>query len=357
VRLAITHAYCWPEVRRGAERIIVETSRALAGRGHDVTVFTSAWDGGRATENGVRWVRLRRMRHTSWTHERNFGRRLLPLLAAGRFDAVHSLGPRDAAASVRAARVHRRRVTVYENMGVPRRSWWDHQPEKDDHELLVREADVYGCMSQYALDELVRDYGRVGTRIPGGVDLDEFVSGAPKAAAPTLLFSGAISEPRKGVALLLDALALVAESEPSVRLWLSGPGDPEPLLAAAPQGVRERTDVLPVGSPDEQAARYASAWVTVLPSTDEVFGMVLVESLACGTPLVGLRHAAVPEVVTADVGRLAEPHDARSLADACLSALELARVPGTADVCRSAAEPYDWTRSIAPMLEELYEGG
>lgn len=350
MRVAITHAYAWPEVRRGAERITVETARALAARGHRVTHVTAARRWGVARDGGVTTIRLPRLRRTAANHERDFGLALVPLLRAGRFDVVHGLGVRDAEAGVRAGR-----RTLFENMGVPARDWWDRQPERDAHERLVRDAAVYGCMSRYALDHLARDYGRVGSLVPGGVNVREFTPAPARAPTPTLLFSGALAEPRKGLAFLLDALALVAEKEPAVRLWLSGPGDATPLLAAAPAAVRDRVDVLGLGEAHEQAGRYGRAWVTALPSIDEVFGLVYLESLACGTPVVGTTSAAAPERVTPGVGFTCEPGDVRGLADACLAALELSQEPGVVDRCRAAAEPYDWASGIAPRLEALYE--
>lgn len=349
MRIAITHAYSWPEVRRGAERITVETARALVGRGHRVTHLTAARRWGISRVDGVTTVRLPRVRRTPANHERDFGVQLVPLLRAGRFDVVHGLGVRDAEASLRAGR-----RTVYENMGVPAREWWDRQPERDAHERLVRDADVYGCMSDYALEVLARDYGRQGSLIPGGVNLTEFVPAPARSATPTLLFSGAIEEPRKGLAFLLDALPLVADKEPDVRLWVSGPGDATALLAAASSAARERVDLLGLGDAREQAARYGRAWVTALPSIDEVFGLVYLESLACGTPVVGTTSAAAPERVRPGVGFTCAPGDVRGLADACLAALALTQERGITDRCRAAAEPYDWATGIAPRLEALY---
>jgi phosphatidylinositol alpha-mannosyltransferase len=350
MRLAITHAYSWPDVRRGAERITVELARALGARGHRVVHLTSARRPGVRHDDRVTTIRLPRVHRNRPRHERAFSRVLVPLLRAGRYDAVHSLGVLDGEAGLRAGR-----RTLYENMGVPSRAWWDTQPERLSHERLVADADVYGCMSRYALGFLARDYGRVGELTPGGVNIAEFQPSGARQPQPTLLFSGAVDEPRKGLSTLLAALPAIARSEPRVRLWISGPGDPGPLLAAAPREARERVDVLGLGGVHDQASRYGGAWVTVLPSRDEVFGLVLLESLACGTPLVGTAHAAVPELVTPEVGSTFPPDDVDALARACLQSIALARQPGIVEVCRAAAAPYDWVTGLAPRLEALYE--
>ncbi len=214
-------------------------------------------------------------------------------------------------------------------------------------------------MSAFAVDALADGYGRAdGVVIPGGVDLEHFRPAAAREPRPTILFSGAVAERRKGVPVLLEALALIARAEPDVVLWLSGPGDPEPLLAAAPPEVRDRVRALGLGDADRQHERYGRAWVTCLPSRDDSFGMALVEALACGTPLVATTHAAPKELVQEGVtGELCPPDDPEALADAILRAFVLARRPETVAACRTSAEPFDWDLGLAPLCERIYLSG
>lgn len=355
MKIALTHPYSWPEVRRGAERILVETGRALHARGHDVTVFTAGSHGSRRVEDGVRVVRFRRLWRRDWMHEQWFGWRVSPHLAAGRFDATHSFMPHDALAAIRTKRIGGHR-TLYDEMGVP---WliWNKLRDEKARERVAADVDVYGCMSQYALEALRAHGSREGVRIPGGVRASHFEPAEARAPTPTLLFSGAFDVPFKGVANLLEALAILAARLPEVRLWLSGPGDGRELLAAAPEAARARTEILPLGRPEDQASRYARAWATVLPSQRESFGMVMLESLACGTPIVTTDHGAPQELVTATTGAVSVAGDASSLADALHRAIELARDPATTQACREAALPYDWDTGIVPLLEELYVPG
>jgi glycosyltransferase involved in cell wall biosynthesis len=359
VRIAFTHAFCWPEVRRGAERFVQELGAALARRGHEVTFLSAAWDPTDSVLDGVRTVRLRRRRADTWGHEADFGRRVIPRLVAGRFDAVHSMGRRDALASVRAARLHRSRRTVITDLGLPSRDFWGNYPaEAKVVEAVVAGIDVYACMSQFALDFLARDYGRGdGVITPGGVDLDSFQPAPARDPRPTLLLSGAFAEPRKGAATVLAALPRIAEVEPDVQLWLSGPGDATELLAAAPPEARARTTCLGVGSADDQQVRYGQAWATVLPSTDDSFGMALIESHACGTPIVVSTHGAPHELVDEGrTGELCEPHDPEGFAAASLRAFDLARRTATVDSCRQAAARFSWDGAVAPLCERLYRG-
>ena len=339
--------------------MIVELSRALHARGHQVTVFSSARDHGRSVVDGVRWVRYRRRREDVWEASADFGRRVLPDLVAARLDAVHAHGLRDGVAAIRASRVRRRQRTVFTDLGLPRPAWleqvgpWAVRCER----YVAGRVDVYGGMSQFAVDLLAANYGRRAVITPGGVNLAEMVPAPARADHPVLLFSGAITEPRKGVAGILAALPAIAAAEPGVELWLSGPGDPAGLLAAAAPAARDRTVVLGLGATQDQAGRYGRAWATVLPSTDDSFGQALLESLACGTPVVASTDAAVPELVVPGVtGALCTAGDPPTIAAACLEALALARQSQTGTACRDFARPYDWLTGLAPRYERYYRG-
>jgi phosphatidylinositol alpha-mannosyltransferase len=179
----------------------------------------------------------------------------------------------------------------------------------------------------------------------------------PRESRPTILFSGAVYEERKGLGILLEAVALLARDIPDIQLWISGPGDAEPYLAKAPEAAREHTVVLPLGDPDDQGPRYARAWTTALPSKGDSFGMVLAESKACGTPITASTHSALPELVEEGVtGALCDPDDVESVAAALRTCLDLAQRPETADACRASAAQFDWITGIAPSFERYYAG-
>jgi phosphatidylinositol alpha-mannosyltransferase len=300
---------------------------------------------------------MRRRFSSAGRHERQFAAWVGLQLAAEQYDAVHSLGARDAQASILANGVRRGRRTVYTNLGNPVRWYWDKRPDRRAHRMVVERVDAYGCLSRYSLEALRRDFGREGVLTPGGVNLGEFKPAAHRAVEPTLLFSGALDQAGKGLPVLLEAAAIVRRSEPRLRVWLSGPGNPVPALEAAPAAVRDAVEVLPLGEPSDQASRYASAWVTVLPSQGEAFGLVILESLASGTPVVGSDDAALPELITEGAtGTTCDPSSAASVADAINRAFQLADRAGIARVCRESAAAYDWDQRLAPDLERLYQG-
>ena len=96
MRIALTHPYCWPEVRRGAERFLPGLGASLARRGHEVVHFSSAWEPSEEMVDGVATVKLPRRVEERYAHENDFGRRVFRHLVGGRFDAVHSLSRPDA---------------------------------------------------------------------------------------------------------------------------------------------------------------------------------------------------------------------------------------------------------------------
>ncbi len=358
MRILLTHVYAWPEVRRGGERYLHELASALADAGHEVTVVSSAPRAGGGEELGVavRYVRRRRFwssRFGDQSDEVAFGLTALGAYGWRGLDVWHALGTADAASASAVGRCRRVR-SVYTNLGLPWAWYWATRPDRRLHEAVVAHVDRYVCLSQAAGSALQASYGRTGDVVGGGVDTRRFQPAPARNRAPALLFSGSLTERRKHLDLLLEAVAVLRGRLPDVELWLSGPGDPSALLAAAPAAAREAVVDLGVGRADEQADRYGRAWVTVLPSDNEAFGLTLVESLACGTPIVARTRGGGPaEIVTPGVGFRSGETPAE-LADACEQAIELARAPASVDACRAEAARHDWRASVVPRLEALY---
>ena len=360
LRVALTHVFAWPEVRRGGERYLHELASALRDAGHDVTILTTGPAPRRDRVLGVDVRYLRRRGRALAPAFRDlapdaaFGAQAFAHLAAKRFDVWHALGAPDAAAATVLSRLRGVR-SVHTDLGVPERYWRSQRKDGRLHAFVARYVDGYVCLSKTAGRFLERDYGRSPAVVGGGVDLRAFKPAPARHPDPVLLFTAAADEPRKNLPLLLDAVAILRRRRPSLELWLAGPGDAASALAAAPREARDAVVAHGPVSLDELRDRYARAWATVLPSHGEAFGLVLVESLAGGTPVVALEDGAPAELVTPDVGATCAP-DPAALADACDRALELAAQPGVADACRAAAEPHDWRTGVVPRIEAVYRG-
>lgn len=349
MRVVLTSVHCWPDVRRGGERYLHELAGGLVRAGHEVQVLSTGARPGRDTVLGapVRRLPVRRLsRYGELDVQAAFGAQALGHLAVpvlrGRWDVWHATSTADGAAAALLGRTRRVR-TVFTDHGFPARPSREARPDRRLHALLAREIGAYVCVSAAAGVHLATDYGRAASVVPPGVVWSAHTP-APRDARPTLLYSGSLTEPRKGVALLLEAAASLRAQVPDLQVWLAGPGTLDV----------DRDLVTRCGLLDDTALReaYARAWVTVLPSTAESFGMAVVESLASGTPAVVLRDSGGPaEIVTPGTGVVADP---RQLVEALAEALELSQQPRTVAACRERARAFDWDAAVVPALLELY---
>lgn len=161
--------------------------------------------------------------------------------------------------------------------------------------------------------------------IPNGVDTERFnTSVAPlpqwRAEQPTILFVGRFEEPRKGFAVLLEAMAVVQQYRPDTRLLVVGRGDPATFRARiAELGLQHVMFVGPV-SAAELPRYYRTADIFCAPSTgQESFGIILAEAMSSGCPVVASDIEGYAQVVThRREGLLVPPCNPEALAVALL---------------------------------------
>ncbi|MCC5860638.1 MAG: glycosyltransferase family 4 protein [Gammaproteobacteria bacterium] len=174
----------------------------------------------------------------------------------------------------------------------------------------------------------------------------ELPDGAPVIAMAAQLI------PRKGHALLLEALPRVWASHPTLTCLLFGRGAGHAALAGeiAAQGWTERVRL--VGWRADLAALLPAIDVLAHPALAEGLGLILLEAGACGVPVVACAAGGIPEVVVdGETGLLVPPGDAPALAGALLRILDdrtLARSLGAAARRRVA------TRFSIPAMAESY---
>jgi D-inositol-3-phosphate glycosyltransferase len=213
-----------------------------------------------------------------------------------------------------------------------------------DREPVVRieeEARILGAVDRIVAattverTHLVKHYGADPARIaviPCGVDTNLFLPGDQAAARaalglddqPQLLYVGRLA-PIKGLETLLDAMARLRAAGTRVHLSIVG-GDADEPLNGHEGELRARLARLDLGSavtfvgaqPQERLrAWYVAADTTVLPSHYESFGMVAMEAMACGIPVVASRVGGLQTTVRDGVtGLLVPDHDPAALASA-----------------------------------------
>ncbi|WP_363466233.1 glycosyltransferase family 4 protein [Halogeometricum borinquense] len=242
---------------------------------------------------------------------------------------------------------------------------------------LMRDADASIAVSEAVADG-ARTYGDADpTVIPNGVDTEIYGLDADTRPVEdtyeldgrkTVLFVGRLAR-AKGVDVLVKAARDVLDSSNDpVRFVLVGPDKHMFGGSAAesyPTEIRRLLDKLGVRddfvfagqvSDEELVSLYTAADAFVLPSRYEAQGMVLLEALASGTPVVGTDVGGIPEVVTSDVGRVVPPEAPVQLAEALLAVLDADRNGAMSVAARDYAErTYAWPR-IVSRIESVYEG-
>jgi glycosyltransferase involved in cell wall biosynthesis len=344
----------WPEVWRGSERIINDLATGLVASGHLPRVITS--HPGPRSESSEYGFPLLRVRRRSERLARRAGYHEyvghLPssylALRRGRDDIAHAFYPLDALAATGWSRGNRG-PAIFSAMGMPprelverktaRRALWQH---------LARRASALVALSEAARESLSWWSHDLRVIYPG-VDTSAFQIAAERAATPMIFCPAAIEERRKRIDLVIQAFELLRRRWPELRLVLARPRDPAVARRAGAE--RPGIEVWDFGDHATLVRAYSRAWVTVLAAEEEAFGLVLVESLACGTPVVGRRGGGAAEIIDREeIGRLFDGDSPTVLADAIAAAIQLAEGQSTGAVCRQRAQRFSTQRTLEAHL-------
>lgn len=173
--------------------------------------------------------------------------------------------------------------------------------------ILFRRADAIAAISpDFAKKQLQRFRSKV-TIIPPGVDLARFFPSESAGRSPLVMYVGRLERTSrwKGVDQLLDAMATVRLTHPEARLELVGSGDAIPMLRSRARRLGITGAVTFAGARKAhglvEAYRRASVVVLASQTEAESFGMVLLEAMACGTPVIGTEVGGIPYLIDSDV--------------------------------------------------------
>jgi phosphatidylinositol alpha-mannosyltransferase len=357
MRIALLHPTYWPEVRRGSERLAHDLGAALAARGHEVTLLAS--HGGATThslEDGIRVIRQRRPPNPPGAHLYEDHLASVPgtvrRLLRGGFDLAHALLPVEGWAASRARRLGGPPYVLSVHGILNREYLVNRRYRMEMLRTAMDGAAATSVLSEAAAEPFSRYALGEPVILPGGVVCADYEGERSRADAPTLMCAASLGDPRKRGPLLMAAFARLRADVPEARLVLAGGQDP---YGGPADGARlpEGVESLAIDRTDALARAYRSAWATVLPAIHEAFGLVLLESLAAGTPVVAARSGASAELAGDGTGRVFEPDDEEDLARAMRAALELSKSPGSAERCREQARRYDWDR-VVESYERVY---
>lgn len=298
----------------GAERSFVDIVHALLARGHEVLAI--------ADPRGVALAKLDDAQgpliiapvtcHGSWDHWSRW--RIRRTLAGFRADVVHTHLARAALHGGAAASA----------LGIPALA-------KTHNLVKLKYYRDITCLvpTTVAQEHYLRSHGVAPERLERIPNFTRVSAAAPAPAnarqrapgAPYILRALGRFVAKKGFDTLLEALARLAEQGVDVRLQLAGDGPERARLEQLVQTLGLREQVLFPGWTDDVAGFLAGADLLVVPSRDEPFGIVLIEAMACGVPVIATRTQGPLEILAPGTGYFVDADDAAALAATIARAL------------------------------------
>ena len=374
MRVALNFPGCYR--RGGVERVMLESANFLADAGHDVHVFATDWEPGTlspaVTRHDVavgRWPWITRLVAFNRAVTRQIRRLAPPADAVGGFGVMCPAGGVLWVCSVQRAWLH---TSQHQRDLVGR---WKQRVNPFHPLILLMERHHYRGRRYRKLIALTDDVKRQLVRwydvppadvvvIPNGFAPKEFNPARAAAdrdpvrarlgygLADRVVVFVANELERKGFGPLLRAVA--ALDDPAVRLLAVGRLNPHAYAAEADRlGLGGR--VTYVGSTSDVAPYYAAADVFALPTQHEAWGLVIVEALACGLPVVTSRLAGAAVCVREGLAGqlLDDPNDVAEIAARLRRVLQGDH--GTRAAIAESVADYAWSR-LLPRYESLLAG-
>lgn len=231
---------------------------------------------------------------------------------------------------------------------------------------VYRRADAFVTLSDAFKQVLVDDFGVAPERVHvlgAGVELDRFSPGDRGGARNALGIAGSTwtavavrrLDPRMGLDVLLRAWADVDIDDRVLLIAGDGPSGPSLRALADELGLGDRVRFLGRVSEERLPDLYRAADVAVVPSVAlEGFGLVVLEALGCGVPVVGTAVGGLGETLAVlDPSLVVPPGDPAALAARLSSAHGGTEPPPSAEACRRFAERFSWVE-VASRHRELY---
>jgi len=385
----------------GAERILNEHSLRLAQRGHEVVVLTRREDRDLPLEETHQRIRV--VRHPVAQGNpaafmqsviREGGKAFRRLVAEKPFDVINVHQPLEGAAVLQQPasrgvpvvytylspwsdeyrvrfnrRIRERHGVTALAMGAWMRMNSDLRARIERNAL--RRSDAVMVLSEFSVSQ-IRDIHGCSTEnvsvIPGGVDCNRFrpLSSRGQVRAKLGLPEGFLLltvrnlVPRMGLDTLVQAMATVVQARPDCRLVIGGSGSLRGDLEeqACRLGIAQNVSFAGFIPEDQLADYYGAADLFVLPTRVlEGFGLVTVEAMACGTPVLGTPVGGTKEILSGfDPSFLFHGLEPSDLVEGLLRQIPAVEANHTLRVnCREYAEAnYGWD-TLLLRVEELIE--
>lgn len=358
MKVGLVCPYSW-DVPGGVRSHVADLAVALSDHGHEVSVLAPvddpadlpSWvaDGGRPIA----------VRYNGSVARLSFGvkatRRVRGWIRDGDFDVLHVHEPVAPSLSILALWVARGPIVAtwhssHDRSRIMSAGYYVGQTamEKVRGRLAV---------SEDARRTLVTHMGGDAVLIPNGVRVSAFASRERLPGVdpnrPAILFLGRMDEPRKGLAVLVEALPAVLASVPDLQVLVAGPGDIEEQRELLPPAVLGNVTFLGRISDEDKARALRSVDVYVAPHTGgESFGIVLVEAMAAQAAVVASDLPAFRRVLEDGTsGRLFPNQDSAGLSSALI---ELLSDPGLRAEYAAAGDvrvrEFDWDHVVDDVI-------
>lgn len=334
-----------------------EINRRLAARGFDVTVLTTRYPGWEErVQDGVHYVPI------GIGTGGNRLTRLVEYVLRLPFEVRRRRASADvvvedffAPFSTMAAPLWTKRPTL----GVVQ---WLHARDKArQYKLPLHWIERWGVRKHRRLITVSHGIADRITALNPAIHVDVIGNGVDPAAWKTtphvgqdILFVGRLEYGHKGLDLLLAAWARCC-SHIDGRLLIAGTGPDEARLRAAIQdaGLSERVIMLGWLSGGEKFRALSDARLLVVPSRHETFGLVAIDALATGTPVIAFDIPCLREIIPPGVGWLVEPFDVDAFADEISRRYVQAGLEAVGAEGRKFAAGYNWD-ALADLQAEAY---
>ncbi len=227
-------------------------------------------------------------------------------------------------------------------------------------EPIVEKLNARIAVSELARSTLKDHFETDAVVIPNGIDGQKYANAKivdAYAKKHTVGFIGRFEEPRKGLQVLIDSLAIVARFVPDVEFLVAGPGDCKEFLKNLNPQLQSRIKFLGLLSNSEKESFLKSIQIYVAPNTgSESFGIILTEALSAGTAVVASDIPAFKAVLeNGEAGELFKNEDSADLAKVLVALLrDDEKRKRLAENGRLSAQKYDW-QVVAEQIENVYE--
>jgi phosphatidylinositol alpha-mannosyltransferase len=362
MRIGIVCPYSW-DIPGGVSAHVADLAEALIRMGHHVSVLAPAEFDELLPNYVVSTGKPRAVKYNGSVARLSFGpiaaRKVSKWIEEGEFDVLHVHEPLAPSLSVLACWAAKGPIVAT----------WHSSMDKSRMMLTLsklaqtamEKVSARIAVSEAARTTLIKHVGGDAVVIPNGVDISTFTNAKPMFGWPgsnqSIVFLGRGDEPRKGLSVLVEAYPEIRRQHPNVRLLIAGPGEPADTLKKLSREDRASVTVLGMVAPQDKASVLASGTIYVAPNTGgESFGIVLLEAMASGTPVVASDLEAFKRVL--DNGKAGITFENENSADLARVVSELLSDPTrcaelSAEGKLRAAE-FDWS-VVAEKIVDVYE--